>query len=175
MAKVQNTKHVFDEIPVLSNDRIILRGVLPEDASNLIGLAVYDGFHASNEAEVLTILEKINLNQKNGDGIQWAIQLKEKDDVIGLCSYHRGYPNNIGEIGYVLKPAYRGKGIMTEVVKLMTTFGLDSMKLNNIVAYTDSSNIASINVLKRAGFHQVQSTHDNQDLKFAKRQDMDAS
>ena len=53
---------------------------------------------------------------------------------------------------------------MTEAVKLMVDFGLNSMKLNNVVAYTDPSNFASINVLKRAGFHKVENAHP--DLKF---------
>jgi ribosomal-protein-alanine N-acetyltransferase len=165
MLETPNPKHFFDEIPVLSSNRLILRGIKPADATANLDLSVYDGVCASNEAEALAILKKVKLNQKKGEGIQWGIQFKEKEDIIGMCSYHRGYLNNVGEIGYVLKPAFRGQGIMTEAVKLITGFGLKVMKLKSVVAYTDPDNLASINVLRRAGFQQVDTQND--DFMFA--------
>ena len=161
------TKHYFEAVPVLTSDRLILRSIEPSDAVSIIELSVYDGVFASNETEVLVILDKVKLDQKKGNGIQWGIELKAKAGIIGSCSYHRGYQNNIGEIGYVLKPRYRGQGIMTEAVKLITDFGLHTMRLRNVIAYTESSNRVSTNVLLRAGFHQVAPEHDY--IKFAIR------
>lgn len=162
----EEIKHYFDEIPILVSDRLILRGVKASDASNIIDLAVYDGFFARNETDVLNILKKINANRAKGESIQWGICLKTNKEIIGLCSYHRGYPNNVGEIGYVLKEAYRGQGFMTEAVKLITNFGLNRLKLDNVVAYTDVTNITSISVLKRAGFNQA--SNDSGNLTFLK-------
>ncbi len=158
-------KHYFKEVPVLKSDRLILRGVKHSDASDLIGLAVYDGFFAQSEADVITILKKIDADRAKGESLQWLICLKENHNIAGLCSYHRGYPNNTGEIGYVLKEAYRGKGIMTEAVKLITEFGIQTMQLTRVFAYTDPSNTASIHVLKRAGFQQLDTQ--DEDLHFA--------
>lgn len=149
-------KHYFKETPILESKRLILRGVQSSDAASIIDLAAYDGQFAKNEADVLKILEKIRVNHENGESVQWIICLKENDQIVGLCSYHRGYPNNIGEIGYVLKEAFRGQGFMTEAAELMTDFGIHTMKLSNVVAFVDPNNQASINVLKRVGFHEVE-------------------
>lgn len=161
------SKHYFEEIPILSSDRLILRGIEAVDVPEIIDLAAYDGFFATNEAEALAIIEKVNLDREKGESIQWGIQSRGNSAIIGLCSYHRGYPNNIGEIGYVLKAANRGQGIMTESVKLIINFGLNVMGLDNVVAYTDPKNIASANVLKKAGFHKIE--NDGRDLKFSIR------
>lgn len=165
MLEPQTQKHVFENVPILSSERLRLRGIEPADVSSIIDLSVYDGVFAQTEADALRILEQINLDRKNGEGIQWAILLKDQADIVGICSYHRGYPNNMGEIGYVLKPAYRGQGIMTEAVKLIVKFGLEVMKLTDVVAYVDSENRASVRVLERAGFHQVEAQEEG--LTFA--------
>ncbi len=167
MSELQVTKHFFEEVPSLTSERLVLRGIEPADASSIITLSVYDGVYAKTEADALAILKKINLDREKGEGIQWCILLKDQAEIVGSCSYHRGYLNNMGEIGYVLKPAYRGLGIMTEAVKLITEFGLEVMKLANVVAYVNPDNTASANVLKRAGFFQVE--HGENDLKFAIR------
>lgn len=152
----EQVRHYFKESPVLTSDRLILRAVKKSDAAEMINLAVYDGFFAQNKADVISILKKIDADRDKGESLQWLICLKENHSIVGLCSYHRGYPNNTGEIGYVLKEAYRGNGLMTEAVKLITEFGIKSLKLSRVFAYTDPSNTASINVLKRAGFQQLE-------------------
>lgn len=153
---VEQIKHYFKETPILESKRLLLRGVKSSDAVSIVDLAAYDGQFAKNEADVLAILEKIRINRENGESVQWLICLKEGDQIAGLCSYHRGYPNNVGEIGYVLKESFRGQGIMTEAAKLITDFGINVMNLSNVVAFVDPQNKASINVLKRVGFQEVE-------------------
>ncbi|MEM6429488.1 MAG: GNAT family N-acetyltransferase [Deinococcota bacterium] len=171
----QNVKHVFEVFPVLETPRLILREVVSSDAPALVGLATYDGFTATNETEVRAILHKINLNYTQGDSILWGICLRDPDmtnhntsPVIGLCSYHRGYANNVGEIGYVLAPEQRGQGIMTEAVTCISEFGLSTMQLDAVVAYVDVINPASANVLQRAGFHLHERNTQNETLTFMK-------
>jgi hypothetical protein len=53
---------MFEVFPVLETPRLILRKVVISDAPTLIGLATYDGFTATNETEVVTILQKIDTN-----------------------------------------------------------------------------------------------------------------
>lgn len=157
--------HYFDSIPTLKSERLLLRAIKAEDAKSIIEITVYDGFFAKTEQDVLNILEKIHGNFIDGDSILWGICLKETNEIIGNCGYSRGYPDNIGEIGYVLREAYRGQGYMTEAVKLVVEFGLARMKLDNVVAYTDETNTASMAVLKRAGFKQV--VHELEGNKFS--------
>jgi RimJ/RimL family protein N-acetyltransferase len=55
---------------------------------------------------------------------------------------------------------------MTEAVKLIVDFGFAVLKLNQVVAYTSPTNLASQSVLKRVGFREVAS--ENDDLKLVK-------
>ena len=160
-------KHYFETVPELSNHRLLLRGILPSDVATIIEIMAYDGIAATNEAEARHILQKTDADRANGDSILWGIWLKETNELVGSISFHRGYSDNVGEVGYALKTAYRGRGIMTEAVQLVVDFGLSVIKLNNVVAYTSPANGASAKVLHRAGFHQVKS--DDNDLKFLKK------
>lgn len=157
--------HSFEPIPVLSSPRLFLRSIRPGDAAAIVEISVYDGVFASSETEALAILNKINADCARGESIHWGIYLKATNEIVGSCGYYRGFSEKTGEIGYILRPAFRGRGIMTEAIKLIVDFGLNSLKLDTIVAYTEPSNLASASVLQRAGFHQV--TSPNENLKFA--------
>jgi [ribosomal protein S5]-alanine N-acetyltransferase len=64
--------------------------------------------------------------------------------------------NNIkehkAEIGYWLGKDYWGQGIMTEAVRLITTYGFEKLGLRRIYAHVFVFNKASMTVLKKAGF-----------------------
>lgn len=160
-------KHFFETVPELGNERLLLRGILPSEAADIIEILMYDGVPATNEAEAKHIVQKTESDRERGESVLWGIYLKESGQIVGICSYHRGYPDNIGEIGYALKADFRGQGIMTEAVQLVVDYGLNVMKLNNIVAYTTPANVASANLLKRVGFHQA--PHQEDFLKFKKK------
>jgi [ribosomal protein S5]-alanine N-acetyltransferase len=168
MASEQITsKHYFEKLPVLSNDRLVLKEIEPHDAKAIIEISVYDGIYAKNEAEAIHFLEKINHDVARGEALHWGIFLKNTSELTGTCGYYRGFANNSGEIGYVLHPSYRGLGIMTEAVKLIVDFGFDKLNLYSVIAYTDPANSASQAVLQRVGFKKVSS--EDADLKFEKR------
>ena len=56
------------------------------------------------------------------------------------------------EIGYWLKEAYAGKGIMTQVVKEVTDYGFSKLKLKRIFAPVLTHNQGSAAVLTKNGF-----------------------
>ncbi len=157
-------KYYFDSFPVLEDDRLLLREITDDEAENVIDLAVYDGFFAKTPEDVITILNKIRKDYDNGDSVSWGIYLKATGEIVGTCCYCRGYKDNIGEIGYVLKEQFRKKHIMTEAGKLITGFGLDIMKLSTVTAFTHPDNKGSQAVLLRIGFKRV--PHDGDDYKF---------
>jgi ribosomal-protein-alanine N-acetyltransferase len=159
-------KHIFEKAPLLANHRLVLREIELNDIPSIIEISVYDGIVAANEVQAKHILEKIKADGAKGESIHWGICFKEGNEVVGTCGYYRGYSGNVGEIGYVLKTAYRGQGIMTEAVKLIVDFGFAVLKLNQVVAYTSPTNLASQSVLKRVGFREVAS--ENDDLKLVK-------
>lgn len=157
-------KYYFDVFPELTSERLFLREIRLSEANHMIEITVYDGHQAQNSRDVIRILSQIALDYLNGDGITWGLYLKSTGEFIGNCCFCRGYQNNIAEIGYVLKPDFRGSGYMTEAVKTVTRFGLQDMKVTQVCAYTELENHASQSVLLKAGF--VKSTHDEDTYKF---------
>ncbi len=149
------TTHIFDEFPILHTDRLILREISTSEVGSIIDISIYDGIFAIDEQHALSMLELINDAYLKGEGIHWGICLREANAVIGTCGFYRGYLNNVGEVGYILRESYRGQGIMTEAVRCVVDFGLNVMDLRRIVAYTEPTNEASMAVLRRVGFHEV--------------------
>jgi ribosomal-protein-alanine N-acetyltransferase len=157
-------KHFFAKMPILSGERITLRGLDISDAAAIIDIAVYDGVFATNEAEAAAILKLIHADIANGESLHWGIFMNETKEAAGTCGYHRGFAGNNGEIGYILKDSHRGKGLMTEAVQLVAAFGFEKLELDKVIAYTDPDNFASVAVLQRAGFTEVQTA--DRDRKF---------
>jgi ribosomal-protein-alanine N-acetyltransferase len=152
------TRAIFSKMPVLSNDRITLRGLERSDAAALMDIAIYDGVFATNEKESAGMLERIYSDIAKGESLHWGIFLNGTDEIAGTCGYYRGFAENSGEIGYILKEGQRGKGLMTAAVQLLVDFGFNTLKLDKVIAYTDPSNFASVAVLQRAGFIEVQAS-----------------
>jgi RimJ/RimL family protein N-acetyltransferase len=57
-----------------------------------------------------------------------------------------------GEIGYVIAPEARGRGIATRAVALLTRWGFDELGLRRIELRIDPRNAASGRVAERAGY-----------------------
>jgi ribosomal-protein-alanine N-acetyltransferase len=157
--------HTFATFPVLSNQKLVLHEISQKDVSALVEISFYDGIQAASEEQALDMLQKINSDYERGNSIHWGIYPMDQTEIAGTCGYYRGYENNIGEIGYILRPKYRGKGLMTEAVRMVVAFGLSDMKLDQVVAYTEKTNRGSINILKRLEFKEVKS--ENEYLKFS--------
>lgn len=73
-------------------------------------------------------------------------------EVVGSVGLHRIAKNHKAEIGYWLAEQHWGKGIMTEVVKLMDKTGRKKFGLKRIYAGVFSYNIGSKRVLEKCGF-----------------------
>lgn len=53
------------------------------------------------------------------------------------------------EIGWILLPAYRGQGYVTEMAQELLCFGFEEMQMERIIASCDSRNTASYRVMER--------------------------
>ncbi len=86
----------------------------------------------------------------------WTIVVKEQQMMAGdLC--FKGAPNEKGEIeiGYGSHELFRGKGIMTEAVGVLTEWAFRQPGVLAIVAETDPENIASQRILEKNGFQKT--------------------
>lgn len=149
------TKHRFVSFPELSSPELVLRRVMLGDVPSIRDISFYDGVAAATEEDAVAILERIEEDYKQGNSVHWGICLRGSDEVAGTCGFYRGYPANVGEIGYVLRAAYRGQGVMTKALRLVLQFGFAKMTLSEIVAFTAPTNWASIGVLERLGFAEA--------------------
>jgi [ribosomal protein S5]-alanine N-acetyltransferase len=149
------TRHHFDSVPVLKSGRLVLRAIDPADAAAIVEITTYDGVPARSEAEAREYLERIHMDFARGETLHWGICDRGSQEIIGTCGFYRGFQDNTGEIGYILRNAHRGRGVMTEAVRLVVEFGFGAMKLSRIIAITDPENSSSIAVLERAGFERL--------------------
>jgi ribosomal-protein-alanine N-acetyltransferase len=153
----------FSPFPELTTDRLILREVTMNDAESVFRLRSNEQVmkyiprpraKSIEEAEnwLRVIIEAIQINE----AINWAICLKVNPSThIGNIGYwHLQNENYRGEIGYMLDPLFFGKGIMLEAMKPVLQYGFNVMNLHSIEALVDPENIASCNVLLKAGFQQ---------------------
>ena len=144
----------FEPYPVLRGPSLTLREVLEADAGDVREFTVYDGVPALTDDEAAATLRRIHADYHRGEAVHWGICAAGTGRVVGTCGYYRGFDDQTGEIGYVLGAAWRGRGYMTEAVRLVVNFGFDAMGLENVVAYTDATNLPSIAVLRRCHFEE---------------------
>ena len=84
---------------------------------------------------------------------RWGIFNPADGSLAGTCKL---LPNDTDpdkmEIGYVLEKKHWGKGLATELARVLVDYGFNQIGLKEICACVDFENIASQNVLLKAGF-----------------------
>lgn len=86
------------------------------------------------------------------EGFELAICLKKEGILIGGVGLHIEKTN--AEIGYVLNPAYQGKGYAAEAASALLGFGFNTLGVHRIYAKCRPNNKASENVMKKIGMHR---------------------
>lgn len=101
-------------------------------------------------------LEYIGKCYRSGDFYDWALiwcadgEFAEK--MIGTCGFTRfDYENNAAEVGYVINPDYRGRGIAPEALRRVMEFGFCELGLNRIEARYMVGNEVSRRVMEKVG------------------------
>jgi len=145
----------FFDFPVLGNTRILLREILPHEAEKAVGIITYDQRTAATIAEAEKKLRKVDFNYRQGNGINWGIFERTSQELIGTIGYYRGFNNETGEIGFVIREKSRRMGYGKDALELLIHFGLDIMKLKRITAFTKPDNIPSQQLLQKCGFHKT--------------------
>jgi len=91
-----------------------------------------------------------------GAGLTWCIANPADDRCLGSISLDGlgGYATR-GEIGYWAHPDARGRGVVTEAVRLVTDYAKNSELATSLLIRCASSNVASRRVAERAGYREV--------------------
>ncbi|MCR1849585.1 GNAT family N-acetyltransferase [Paeniclostridium sordellii] len=148
-------ENIFENLPNLYTNRIRLRKINQNDLEQLFSFLSNDNvtrYMIIDKIQDIKVVEKmINFmidGYKNNRPTPWAISLKEKDEMIGICGFSKfDIQNRKAEVGYILSDKHWRKGIATEALKVVVDFAFNYMNLNKIEARCISKNLASENVM----------------------------
>lgn len=92
---------------------------------------------------------------KEGDAVCLAVVEQESGCLIGdVVLFWRSENDREGEVGYILDPAFSGRGYAAEAVGALLALGFDGLGLHRIAARIDERNAASVRVVERLGFRR---------------------
>lgn len=143
---------------ILETERLYLREFTIADTQNLIDLnsdpevTRYTGDGPVKDLdEAKTLLTDIILPQYKNKIGRWAVHLKSTDEFIGWCGIKYLEELKEFDLGYRFFKKHWGKGYATEAAKAVMSYGINVLKLNEIVARASVDNHNSIKVLEKVG------------------------
>ncbi len=111
----------------------------------------------SEEETLAEIERRMNLTsfEKDGDALILAIEEKQSQKVIGdMFLFLRSQESQQGELGYVLNPAYQGKGYAFEASQAVLKIGFEDAGFHRIYARCDARNEGSYRLMERLGMRR---------------------
>jgi aminoglycoside 6'-N-acetyltransferase len=147
----------------LRTERLVLRAAVPSDLPALLRYygdpnVVRHLLHAVlDEAGVEDRLAKFEANVALvavGDVLSLVIE--HDGEVIGdlMLRLIAGDPPSVGELGWVMNPAYAGQGFATEAARALIDLGFRHFGLHRITAQLDARNDSSARLCERLGMTQ---------------------
>lgn len=88
----------------------------------------------------------------------WAVELLDTGEVIGGALLKYLPDHSDVEVGYHLGQKWWGQGYATEIAQALVRYGFETLGLEKIVGVTYPENVASQNVLQKAGLIHVGDT-----------------
>lgn len=146
--------------PTLTTKRLTLRQLLESDVQEIFLLrsdTIINKYLDRKPAE--TVEEALNFikNIRNNKLIYWAIEQTGKRKLIGTsCLFGFSDELNKCEIGYELLTGYQGQGFMTEAIKKIIEFAIDTFGVTTIDAFTHKDNKSSTKLLQKFNFKKTE-------------------
>lgn len=150
----------FSHFPVLHTERLALREYAPTDAAALFGLRSDTRVMAhigkplmTSEQEAVDLIARVAADRAANAGIGWVIERTATPGMIGMIGYHRlKLEHHTAEVGYLLGTDHWNKGIMTEALQAVLSYGFEQCHFHRIEAITSTGNAASRHLLEKCGF-----------------------
>ena len=146
-------------LPVLETERLILRKMTPGDAEAVFVYAsdpeatrymIWETHRSLGDSRAF--LELVASRDESGGEPEWGIVYKGDHRFVGTCGFVNWEPGHArAELGYVLSREYWGRGLASEAVRAVVSFGFARMDLNRIEARCIAENAASSRVMEKAG------------------------
>jgi ribosomal-protein-alanine N-acetyltransferase len=151
----------FLPFPNLKTKRLVLKQINANDAEAILALRSNDEVmkyiprpYLKTKEDALELIAMFDDKIENGIGINWGIYfLDQPEKLLGIIGHYRIKPEHYrAEVGYMLFPDHKGKGIVSEALKKVVEYGFNEMKLHSIEAILDPENKGSEKVLLKNGF-----------------------
>ncbi|MCP3798626.1 GNAT family N-acetyltransferase [Allokutzneria sp. A3M-2-11 16] len=149
---------------MITTERLVLRVFQRTDADDvwayqrLPEVSRHMRWEPRGRGQVRDAVERLvseNELREEGDCLSLAVVLTGPGTVIGQVELvWRSKENRQGEIGYILNPAYQGKGFATEAARAALRYGFEELDLYRIVGRCSARNTASANLLARLGMRR---------------------
>jgi len=152
-------------LPVLNleTQRLRIRNLKPSDLNEFHSyrsnpdITKYQGFDVMTIEQAAAFINEHSDKEFGtaGEWVQYGIENKETGKIIGDCAIKLDQHNvRIAEIGITISHLEQKKGYAKEVLWSILSFLFDTEQIHRVVETVDAENIASINLLKSAGFRQ---------------------
>jgi RimJ/RimL family protein N-acetyltransferase len=156
-------KHKWNVPPVLESANLRLRPDQDRDADrmgemlndprtkNFAGRSM-----ATRDTDGAAAITRLREGDARGDRFNWCIADAETDRMLGHIQLFDldGLDNTSAELGYVVHPDARGRGVLTEAMAMVVdwAFGPNSINRRRLLLTTAASNKASRHAAEKAGF-----------------------
>lgn len=143
----------------VKTDRLVLRGLKPEDAPRVQRLAG-DREIADTTLSIAYPLEAGQAKEwvesravlhESGEGVFFAIVLAADNMLIGAAGLKIEQAHRKAELGYWIGKEYWNNGYATEAARSVINYGFRELNLHRIHAHSLSRNPSSIKVLEKIG------------------------
>lgn len=144
-----------------------IRTLAVDDAEEMVQLlvrnreywAIYEPRHPDSYFTAMAQREKIResiYQARENREYSFGVFELATDQMVGHISIYgiKRLPFLSALAGYSIDESVTGKGIATEAVKLVLTFGFEELRLHRIEAYVSPRNPGSIRVLEKNGFQR---------------------
>lgn len=159
---------LFDEMPYLEGERLILREFEASDAPALNAFSHNEGIYKflptflyeQKYDEAAVAIEHMRAECfDTRESLLLAVCLKETpNDMIGIAeAYNLGDEGHKVSIGVRLSPEYWSQGISTEVTEMLKDYLLNDMGLSIITTHVMVENIGSARAMAKSGFKKTES------------------
>jgi len=156
----------FIPFPVLETERLVLRPLKQSDAREIFihrqddQVNTYlENFRFTSMEESHAFISRVQQEISDQKTILWVLTEKGRNKFIGtVCFWRISKEEATAETGYTLVSEFHNKGYMHEALAKIIAYGLETMKLKCIEAYTHQDNEASIRLLLKNKFIQQAET-----------------
>lgn len=152
----------YSTYPQLQGGRIRLRALIDADLPVFAQICLHRSTPMTELADVQNLLQLQRQQYEQGYSLTFGIEDLATGQLAGIVGFYRGFDEQTGEVGYILLPEFRGRGLATLAVQLICRFAFDTMGLRCVNANTHAGNSASQAVLARCGFQQYKTQEEEQ-------------